>query len=467
MKPVILSGGSGTRLWPLSRKQYPKQFLPLVNESTMLQDTVLRLEGLVDCDPGMVICNEDHRFLVAEQLNRSGQSRFDIVLEPVGRNTAPAVAVAANHYIADDPVLLVLAADHVIADTAEFQRRICHGFELAKQGYLVTFGIVPTYPETGYGYIRGGERLDAQAAVVDQFVEKPDAISAQSYLDAGNYYWNAGLFMFKASRYLEELEKFNPGIASSSQQSLAAATIDLDFIRLDQQLFSSCPADSIDYAVMENTKKAVVLPLDAGWNDVGSWSSLWSLSKKDAAGNCFVGDVLQQRSRNNYVRCDKRLITLLGVDDLVVVDTADALLVAHKDKVQDVKSIVSELNTSQRPEANNHRKVYRPWGAYDCIDQSVGFQVKRITVNPGASLSLQKHFHRSEHWIVVKGTAEITRGEDTFILSRNESTYIALGEKHRLVNPGKIPLELIEVQSGEYLGEDDIVRIDDLYGRLA
>ncbi len=461
--PVILSGGSGTRLWPLSRQHYPKQFLPLVHETTMLQDTVQRVSGLESSNP-LVICNEDHRFLVAEQLKQLGLNDCSIILEPVGRNTAPAIAVAALHQNTDEAILLVLAADHVIQDVEKFQEHILQGFKLAQEGAMVTFGILPLAPETGYGYIKAGSEV-ANGFQVEQFVEKPDLETAQAYLDQGNYFWNSGMFMFRADRYLEELQRFNPDMHKFANASLAGAVKDFDFVRLDKAAFEACPADSIDYAVMEKTDNAVVIPIDVGWNDVGSWTSLWDVSEKDQSGNHFTGDVLNTDSKNNFVHAEDRLVALVGVDDMVVVDTPDALLVASKDRVQEVKSIVSQLESQGRLEAQSHRKVYRPWGHYDSVDEAAGFQVKRITVNPGASLSLQMHHHRAEHWIVVSGTAEVTCGDKVFNVNQNESTYIPLGEKHRLRNLTDEPLEMIEVQSGDYLGEDDIVRFDDVYGR--
>ncbi len=462
--PVILSGGSGTRLWPLSREHYPKQLLPLVNETTMLQDTLLRMEG-VDSAAPLVICNDDHRFLVAEQIHQLGIEASSIVLEPCGRNTAPAIGIAALLQSDPDAVLLILAADHVIDDVEQFHRHVEEGKILAQSGYMVTFGIVPQGPETGYGYIQSGVAIDGTAQSVSSFVEKPDQQTAIKYLAEGNYYWNSGMFMFRADRYLQELARHQPEMLKSCRLALEKAQKDLDFTRLDKKSFSQCPSDSIDYAVMEKTDKAAVIPMDVGWNDVGSWSSLWEVSEKDADGNRFVGDVISTNSSNNYVHARERLVTLVGVDDIVVVDTADAILVARKDKVQDVKTVVNRLNKLERAETQLHRKVYRPWGHYDSVDGDEGFQVKRITVNPGASLSLQKHHHRAEHWIVVSGSAEVTCGEDVFLVSKNESTYIPIGEKHRLGNPGKIPLKLIEVQSGDYLNEDDIVRFDDIYGR--
>lgn len=470
--PVILSGGSGTRLWPLSRELYPKQLLPLVDERTMLQETACRLAGLADLAPPLVVCNENHRFMVAEQLRSVNHSPTAIILEPVGRNTAPAVAVAALQALAngEDPILLVLPADHVIRDEQALRSAIALARPLALAGKLITFGIVPLTAETGYGYIKAGERVEIPnqqegAYEVARFVEKPDLATARTYLEAGDYYWNSGMFIFLASAYLEELERFAPGMVSACRKSLAGATRDLDFIRLGRDDFAACPGDSVDYAVMEKTDRAVVVPLDAGWSDVGSWSALWEIGNRDADGNVAIGDVLLKDSRNCYLRAQGRLIAAIGVEDHVIVETSDAILVAHRDRVQDVKEIVARLKESNRDEALLHRCVNRPWGTYECIDHAERYQVKRITVNPGASLSLQLHHHRAEHWIVVKGTAQITCGDQVILLSENQSTYIPLGTLHRLENPGRIALELIEVQSGSYLGEDDIVRIDDNYGR--
>ncbi|WP_066018124.1 mannose-1-phosphate guanylyltransferase/mannose-6-phosphate isomerase [Endozoicomonas atrinae] len=490
--PVIMSGGSGSRLWPQSRALNPKQFLPLVNEQTMLQNTVARLDGLDAVGAPVVIANEDHRFLVAEQLRQMGRSAEAIILEPVGRNTAPAVALAAlkaqNSQPAthNDPILLVLAADHVIQDEKAFHLAVEAALPAAMEGKLVTFGIVPTHPETGYGYIKAGEQLigngEEGVAVqhaepkthnssltsiysVEQFVEKPDQETAQGYLASGDYYWNSGMFLFKAFRYLEELKQFRPDILEACEKAMAIQSQDLDFVRLDEDAFKACPDDSIDYAVMEKTTDAVVVPLDAGWSDVGSWSSLADISEKDELGNAVLGDVLLHDTRNTYVRSDKKLIATVGVDELVVVESDDAILVAHKDRVQDVKKVVEQLKAEGRPEVSLHRKVYRPWGAYDSIDMGERFQVKRIMVKPGAKLSLQKHYHRAEHWIVVKGTALVEVDGKEVLLTENQSTYIPIGAVHRLENPGKFDLELIEVQSGGYLGEDDIVRFEDTYGR--
>ncbi|WP_428745723.1 mannose-1-phosphate guanylyltransferase/mannose-6-phosphate isomerase [Syntrophotalea sp.] len=574
--PVILSGGAGTRLWPLSRELYPKQLLPLVGDHTMLQETALRLEGVRDLAAPLVVCNEAHRFMVAEQLRQVGCPASTIILEPVGRNTAPAVAVAALRAMAegDDPLLLVLPADHVIERPEALRQAVGLGAPAAEEGGLLTFGIVPTAPETGYGYIKGGplsvvrgplqeepdgtnrpptvdrssttdngqrtadrfdngqrttdkehikggpwsvvrgplqeepdetnrpptagrgsttdngqrtadwfdngqrttDRFDNGQRTTDRFdngpilsvsrfVEKPDRATAEQYLAAGDYYWNSGMFLFKASSYLRELEKFAPQMVACCRDALDRAQRDLDFTRLDAEAFAACPSDSIDYAVMEKTADAAVIPLDAGWNDVGSWSALWEVGERDENGNVTRGDVLTQNSRNCYLHAEQRLVAAVGLENHVVVETADAVLVAPRDQVQDVKAIVQQLKARGRDEALLHRRVNRPWGAYEGLASDARFQVKRITVAPEASLSLQLHHHRAEHWIVVKGTARVTRGEETFLLSENESTYIPLGVPHRLENPGKIALEMIEVQSGSYLGEDDIVRFEDRYGR--
>ena len=463
LQPVLLSGGSGTRLWPLSREAYPKQFLPLAGDDTMVQATWRRVEALADLAP-IVVANEEHRFLVAEQLRQVGAPVPAILLEPVGRNTAPAIAAAALQAMAGgaDPLLLVLPSDHVVRDVAGFQRAVREASSAAEAGALVTFGIVPDAPETGFGYIQA-EAGDGLRQVL-RFVEKPDAATARSYLDAGGYYWNSGMFLFRASRYLEELARFRPDIVDAVRAAHAAARHDGDFVRLDKDAFSACPSDSIDYAVMEKTADAMVLPVDIGWNDVGSWSALWDVAERDADGNAHHGDVIAVDSRNSYAYA-QRLVALVGVDDIVVVETDDAVLVARKDKVQEVKQVVARLKQEQRSQAVLHREVHRPWGSYDSVDNGGRHQVKRIKVKPGAALSLQMHHHRAEHWIVVSGTAKVTRGDETLLLSENESTYIPLGVKHRLENPGKVPLELIEVQSGSYLGEDDIVRFEDVYGR--
>ncbi|WP_284448435.1 mannose-1-phosphate guanylyltransferase/mannose-6-phosphate isomerase [Pseudoxanthomonas mexicana] len=463
LQPVLLSGGSGTRLWPLSREAYPKQFLPLAGDDTMVQATWRRVEALADLAP-IVVANEEHRFLVAEQLRQVGAPVPAILLEPVGRNTAPAIAAAALQAMAGgaDPLLLVLPSDHVVRDAAGFQRAVREASSAAEAGALVTFGIVPDAPETGFGYIQA-EAGDGLRQVL-RFVEKPDAATARSYLDAGGYYWNSGMFLFRASRYLEELARFRPDIVDAVRAAHAGARHDGDFVRLDKDAFGACPSDSIDYAVMEKTADAMVLPVDIGWNDVGSWSALWDVAERDADGNAHHGDVIAVDSRNSYAYA-QRLVALVGVDDIVVVETDDAVLVARKDKVQEVKQVVARLKQEQRSQAVLHREVHRPWGSYDSVDNGGRHQVKRIKVKPGAALSLQMHHHRAEHWIVVSGTAKVTRGDETLLLSENESTYIPLGVKHRLENPGKVPLELIEVQSGSYLGEDDIVRFEDVYGR--
>ncbi len=505
LQPVLLSGGSGTRLWPLSREAYPKQFLALVGEDTMLQATWRRVASLADAAP-IVVANEDHRFLAAEQLRVAGVEHADILLEPVGRNTAPAIAAAALHALrtGDDPLLLVLPSDHVVADAEGFRAAVRAALPAAEAGALVTFGIVPLAPETGFGYIQGegaGFASTARSAPgrpdtdrraahsegapdapgmaadpsneafgriqnVLRFVEKPDAATAQAYLDAGGYYWNSGMFLFRASRYLDELQRHAPAMLDAVRAAVEQGARDGDFVRLDQAAFAACPSDSIDYAVMEKTDAAMVLPVDIGWNDVGSWSALWDVSAQDGDGNAHHGDVIAVDSRNSYAYA-RRLVALVGVDDLVVVETDDAVLVAHKDKVQQVKDVVATLKAEQRSHAVLHREVHRPWGSYDSVDQDAGFQVKRIKVKPGARLSLQSHAHRAEHWIVVRGTARVTRDNDVFDLFANQSTYIPLGAKHRLENPGTEMLELIEVQSGDYLGEDDIVRYDDAYGRAA
>ena len=463
LQPVLLSGGSGTRLWPLSREAYPKQFLALAGEHTMLQETWRRVAPLASSAP-IVVANEEHRFLAAEQLRLVGVDHADIVLEPVGRNTAPAVAAAALQAMVDgaDPLLLVLPSDHVVRDAEGFRAAVRTAMAAAEGGALVTFGIVPAAPETGFGYIQAAEGEGVREVL--RFVEKPDAATARAYLESGGYFWNSGMFLFRASRYLAELERLRPDMLAAVRQAFSAAARDGDFIRLDREAFAACPSDSIDYAVMEHTAGARVLPVDIGWNDVGSWSALWEVSEQDGDGNAHHGDVIAVDSRNSYAYA-RRLVALVGVDDLVVVETDDAVLVARKDRVQQVKEVVARLKSDQRSHAVLHREVHRPWGSYDSIDQDDGFQVKRIKVKPGARLSLQSHKHRAEHWIVVRGTARVTRDNDVFELHANQSTYIPLGAKHRLENPGTQMLELIEVQSGGYLGEDDIVRYEDVYGR--
>ncbi|MCV2885289.1 mannose-1-phosphate guanylyltransferase/mannose-6-phosphate isomerase [Aestuariibacter sp. AA17] len=469
MKPVVLAGGSGSRLWPKSRAALPKQFLSLTSDNSMLQETLLRLDGL-DVDAPVFICNEAHRFLVAEQLRQADIDHGGIILEPEGKNTAPAIALAAYHALksGEDPTLLVLAADHLIKDVGRFHKAIKHAERLAEEGKLVTFGIVPTMPHTGYGYIRRGEQLD-QAETgfsVSEFVEKPDEATAKKYISNGDYFWNSGMFMFKASRYIEELSKFVPQMAEICKTSIASETQDLDFVRINANIFSACPEDSIDYAVMEQTSDAAMVTLDAGWNDVGSWSSLWETAEdKDEKGNVLKGDIMLHGTADSYVNAENRLVALVGVSDMVVVETKDAVLVANKNNVQDIKHVVNRLKQEKRPEFEFHREVFRPWGSYDSIDNGERFQVKRITVKPGEKLSVQMHHHRAEHWIVVSGTAKVTKGEETFLVTENESTYIPIGTVHALENPGKLPLELIEVQSGSYLGEDDIVRFSDRYGR--
>ncbi|NMY95226.1 mannose-1-phosphate guanylyltransferase/mannose-6-phosphate isomerase [Pseudomonas proteolytica] len=466
--PVIIAGGSGTRLWPLSRQLNPKQFLPLVDvDLTMLQATIKRLDGLEHLPPRL-ICNEHHRFLAAEQLRQSGYDGVKIILEPAGRNTAPAIALAALQAISEDqdPVMLVLAADHLIQDIDSFHCGVRAALALAEGGKLVTFGVTPTHPETGYGYLRRGEPIGSGGFKVDRFVEKPDLKTAEAYLAEGDYYWNSGMFMFRASRYLGELERFQPQILSVCREALAKGQQDMHFTRVDSDIFASCPDDSIDYAVMEKTEDAVMVPMDAGWSDIGSWSALWEAGIKNADGNLFKGDVLSERTSGSYVHAAHRLVATIGVEDLIIVETKDAVLVAHKDHVQDVKKIVDKLKDGQRYEHANHREVYRPWGVYDCIDSGERYQVKRITVKPGEKLSVQMHHHRAEHWIVVSGTARVTNGEKNYLVTENQSTFIPIGQIHALENPGMIPLELIEVQSGAYLGEDDIVRFEDVYGRV-
>lgn len=466
--PVILSGGSGTRLWPLSRKLHPKQLLPLLNKTSLLQDTINRLDGFKNIDQTVVICNEEYRFMVAEQTHSTSIGAGAIILEPIGRNTAPAIALAAFNAVKndEDAVLLVLPADHDIKNVAAFHKAIEIGLQQALDDQFVTFGIVPDSPETGYGYIKSADTVGInEVSKIEKFVEKPDYDTAAKYLEEGGYYWNSGMFMFKASEYLGALQEFAPEIYEASKKAIDAAHRDMDFIRVGVEEFKKCPSDSIDYAVMEKVSNAVVVPVDIGWSDVGSWSALHDIGHQDENNNIFIGDTLHVSTKNCYVRAEHKLVTTLGIENLIVVDTDDALLVAHKDHVQDIKEIVGALSNEDREEVILHKRVCRPWGCYQGIDHSDRFQVKRITVNPGATLSLQLHHHRAEHWIIVSGTAKVTKDDDVFTLSENESTYIPLGVKHRLENIGKIPLELIEVQTGSYLGEDDIVRFDDVYGR--
>ena len=466
LTPVLLSGGAGSRLWPVSREAHPKQFQPLAGELSMLQETLKRTSGLDESAP-VVVCNEEHRFMVAEQLRQVNLDAGALILEPVGRNTAPAVALAALYAVAEDPdaLLLVLPADHVIQDVAAFVEAVGKAVPLAQQGRMMTFGVVPTSPETGYGYIKCGESLAGDLFDLERFVEKPDAATAAAYLESGSYLWNSGMFLLGAAVYLEELGKHAPEILKCCRAAMEGANRDMDFIRPEPALFDSCPSDSIDYAVMENTDRGGVVSLDCGWSDVGAWSALWDVADRDEDGNVIKGDVVLEDCHNNYFRSESRLVAATGVDNLVVVETPDAVLVADREKVQDVKKIVTRLKSSERSEASLHHRVFRPWGSYESLIVSERFQVKRIVVNPGQTLSLQMHHHRAEHWIVVAGTAEVTCEDKVFMLGEDESTYIPLGHKHRLANPGRIPLELIEVQSGTYLGEDDIVRFEDVYGR--
>ena len=475
MIPVILSGGSGTRLWPLSRSSYPKQFLSITEEKTLFQLTLERIsnlnQSLINFQNPFIVTNESHRFIVAEQL-RQNNVTAKILLEPVAKNTAPAIAAAAELALSygEDPVLLILAADHVIEQQEAFNKSIEIGLAAAEAGQLVTFGVVPNSPETGYGYIKAAGMVQKDQAIqaypVEKFVEKPDVKTAQSYLDAGLYLWNSGMFMFKASVYLQELEKYNPAIVKSAKASVANSKNDLDFVRLDKESFEQSPEDSIDYSVMEKTDKAMVVPLNSNWSDVGAWKSVWEVSAKDENGNVLRGDIILESTTNTLVHAEHRLVSVLGLDNVVVIETSDAVLVANKNKVQDIKKIVEKLKKTHRSEIDQHRKVYRPWGSYDSINNGSRYQVKCIVVNPGQKLSLQMHHHRAEHWIVVNGTAKVRKGNKTILLTENQSIYIPLGETHALENPGKVPLELIEVQSGSYLGEDDIVRFEDVYGRV-
>ena len=466
LTPVLLSGGIGTRLWPVSRASHPKQLLALSGELTMLQETVRRISSLESAAP-IVVCNEEHRFMVAEQLRQLDLQSSALILEPQGRNTAPAVALAALQAVTADPdsILLVLPADHLITDVDAFIAAVQKALPLACEGRLMTFGVVPTAPETGYGYIKCGPDLAVDLYELERFVEKPDVAAAEGYLESGGYLWNSGMFLIHAQTYLDELGKRAPDILSCCEQAMRAATVDMHFVRPDAQFFAQCPSDSIDYAVMEKTDAGGVVALDCGWSDVGAWSALWEVAESDADGNVSRGDVIMDNCRGSYFRSESRLVAATGVENLIVVETADAILVADRDKVQDVKRIVTTLKQQQRAEATLHRRVYRPWGSYESLISSDRFQVKRIVVDPGQRLSLQMHHHRAEHWIVVKGTAEVTCEDKVFMLAEDESTYIPLGHKHRLANSGRIPLEIIEVQSGAYLGEDDIVRFEDVYGR--
>ncbi|HHL2561321.1 TPA: mannose-1-phosphate guanylyltransferase/mannose-6-phosphate isomerase [Yersinia enterocolitica] len=467
--PVIMAGGTGSRLWPMSRELYPKQFLRLHGVNSMLQETVNRLEGISVREP-VVICNEEHRFLVAEQLRQINKLSHNIILEPVGRNTAPAIALAALNAISqgDDPIMLVLAADHIINDCDAFHQAITGAIPFAKKESLVTFGIVPTGPETGYGYIQRGESTVndiSEAFKVKRFVEKPNLETAEQYINSGEYYWNSGMFMFRAKRYIQELDKFRPDILEACKAAMKDSDSDKDFITIDKDKFSACPDESIDYAVMEQTSSAVVVPLDAGWSDVGSWSALWDVSNKDKLGNAVTGDTFLHDTQNCYINTDEKLVAAVGVDNLVIVSTKDAVLVVDKSKVQDVKKIVEHLKQTKRSEYRRHRETYRPWGRCDIVVNEQRFNVNRITVKPGGAFSMQMHHHRAEHWIVLSGTAKVTIGDKTFLITENQSTFIPIGSLHMLENPGKIPLELIEVQSGSYLGDDDIIRVKDHYGR--
>ncbi|EBM5322897.1 mannose-1-phosphate guanyltransferase [Salmonella enterica] len=470
--PVIMAGGTGSRLWPLSRELYPKQFLCLQNNLSMLQSTISRLDGIKHASP-IVICNEKHRFIVADQLLQMNQLTNNIILEPVGRNTAPAVALAAlvakNNSSKEDPLLLILAADHVFTNENEFRITVSKAIPFADRGKLVTFGIVPSNAESGYGYILRGNKLqledDIIAFDVEQFVEKPSIETAQAYVASGDYYWNSGMFLFRAGRYLEELKKYRPDILIACEKSISDLNIDLNFVRINEDDFYPCPDVSIDYAVMEHTADAVVMPMDAGWSDVGSWSSLWEISAHTPEGNVHHGDVISHKTENSYVYAESGLVTTVGVKDLVVVQTKDAVLIADRHAVQDVKKVVEKIKADGRHEHHMHREVYRPWGKYDSIDAGERYQVKRITVKPGEGLSVQMHHHRAEHWVVVAGTARVTINGEVKLLGENESIYIPLGATHCLENPGKIPLDLIEVRSGSYLEEDDVVRFRDRYGR--
>ena len=464
--PVLLCGGVGSRLWPVSRQGRPKQYLNLIGETSMLQQTLTRIESLAQTSP-IIVCNEEHRFLVAEQVRQLGLTSPTIILEPEGKNTAPAIALAAIAASASDPEvnLLVLPADHYVGKPAALIDAIEKAASASSQGKLVTFGLVPSRPETGYGYIKQGEALATDVSVLEQFVEKPDQSTAEAYIASGDYVWNSGMFMFTAGQFLASLAKFQPEMASVCELAMEQAERDMDFIRPNAEVFATCPSDSIDYAVMEHTPQGAVVSLDCDWSDIGAWSALWEAGDQDAAGNVTQGDVVLNKTQNSYVRSQSRLVTTTGVSDLVVVETADAVMVADRHSVQDVKDIVNALKASSRSEADVHQRVFRPWGSYESLTSGDGFQVKRLIVNPGQQLSLQLHHHRAEHWVVVRGTAKVVNGDSELILSADQSTYIPVGVKHRLSNPGPEMLELIEVQSGSYLGEDDIIRFDDVYGR--
>lgn len=467
--PVILAGGSGTRLWPMSRQHYPKQLLKLFGDKTMLQQTISRLDGVANLAPPIVVCNEEHRFMVAEQLHEIGQGRASIILEPVARNTAPALALAAIHAksLAENPILLVLSADHMIKDVKAFHAALSDAIIAAESGHLATFGINPTRPETGYGYIK--TKMDSSTASifypVAQFVEKPDLVTAEKYLAEGCYYWNSGMFVFQTDVFLSELLQQSSDVVHAAEKAKLKAVQDLDFIRVDRESFSHAPNISIDYALMEKSNNVVCVPFNAGWSDVGDWKSFWDLSEKDVSGNSLIGDSIDIGSTNTLVFSQDKLVATLGVNNLMIINTPDAVLVADQSQAQQVKSIIARIEKQKRSEHLQHREIYRPWGCYDAVDTGDRYQVNRIRVKPGGRLSLQIHHHRAEHWIVVKGTALVQKGEETILLSENESTYIPVGTKHRLSNPGKIPLEIIEVQSGPYLKEDDVIRYEDSYGR--
>lgn len=467
IRPIILSGGGGTRLWPLSRTHFPKQYWPLVNEKTLLQETALRLASTTQFHQPLVICNQEHRFLVAEQLREMNLTPSHIVLETESHNTAPAIAIACLLQVDLDELLLVLPADHVIQNPKAFHAAVDSARAVAEQGKIVTFGIQPHHPETRYGYIERGTAVNSSEGVfeVSRFIEKPDLDTAQKFLDNKNYYWNSGIFLFKTSTMLAELERLHPEILNGCRTAIANAKQDLDFLRIDSKAIVSDASLSIDYAVMEHTPHAVVVPVAMEWSDVGSWDALWAISNKDAAGNAVMGDVITHDVQNSYIRSDNQLVSILGLDNIIVIATDDAIFVANKDRVHQIKTIIDQLKLTNRPELNMHSRVYRPWGYYQHIDHGERFQVKRIMVKPNEKTSTQIHYHRSEHWVVVEGTAKVTRGDETLLIHENESVYLPMGMKHRIENPGKIPLHLIEVQSGSYLGEDDIVRIEDVYGR--